>query len=123
MAHLVGLALTWIGALGIIGIGLAYLMKNEKNAAGFGLPVLPAPEARGWWQVKGIRDIATGVALIVWIFLAPDQLGWLMLVLALIPAGDCTIVLRNGGPAMTAFGVHGLTAAAMVLATVLLQVG
>jgi hypothetical protein len=31
--------------------------KSEMNATGFGLPQLPEREARGRWQVKGVRDI------------------------------------------------------------------
>ncbi|WP_045821614.1 DUF4267 domain-containing protein [Williamsia herbipolensis] len=122
MAHLIGLALTWIGALGIIGIGLAYLTKNEKNAAGFGLRTYPSEDARGWWQVKGVRDVTSGIAPIVWIFLAPAQLGWLMLVLAIIPTGDAAIVLSNRGSTTSALAIHGLTSVAMVVAAVLLLV-
>ncbi|MGC4962213.1 DUF4267 domain-containing protein [Gordonia sp. DT101] len=118
----IGLVLSWIGALGIMAIGAAYLAKNEKNAAGFGLPVLPAADARGWWQVKGIRDVATGLMVIVFTFAARDQLALLVLVLALIPLGDMGIVLSNGGDRKTALGIHGATALAMIVAAVLLFV-
>ncbi|MGC5254881.1 DUF4267 domain-containing protein [Gordonia sp. DT218] len=118
----IGLVLGWIGALGIMAIGAAYLAKNEKNAAGFGLPVLPAADARGWWQVKGIRDVATGLMVIVFTFAARDQLALLVLVLALIPLGDMGIVLSNGGDRKTALGIHGATALAMIVAAVLLFV-
>ncbi|GAA4487834.1 hypothetical protein GCM10023094_46800 [Rhodococcus olei] len=116
----IGLALSWIGALAIIGIGLAYLAKNAGNAAGFGLPVAPAPEARGWWQVKGIRDVTTGVLVIVFIFAARETLPLLVLLLAIIPLGDMGIVLTNRGSRTAAFAIHGATAAAMILAAVLL---
>ena len=122
MVHTTGLVITWLVGLGIIYVGLAYLAKNEKNAAGFGLRTLPRPEARGWWQVKGIRDVTTGVLALTWIFLAPAQLGWLLLVLALIPAGDASIVMRGGNP-KTALGIHGLTAVVMVIGSVFLLTG
>ncbi|NDZ96557.1 DUF4267 domain-containing protein [Streptomyces sp. SID6673] len=118
----IGLVLSWIGGLGIVAIGAAYLAKNEKNAAGFGLPVLPASDARGWWQVKGIRDVTSGLLVIVFTFAARDQLALLVLVLALIPLGDMWIVLSNEGDRKAALGIHGATALAMIVAAVLLFV-
>ncbi|MFI6432771.1 DUF4267 domain-containing protein [Rhodococcus oryzae] len=120
MLNWIGLVISWIGALGIIAIGVAYMGKNAKNAAGFGLPTSPAPEARGWWQVKGIRDIASGLLVIVFTFAARDQLALLMLLLAVVPLGDMWIVLANGGPRKAAFGIHGATAVAMIAAAGLL---
>ncbi|MDG3010344.1 DUF4267 domain-containing protein [Rhodococcus sp. D2-41] len=120
MLSWIGLVVSWIGALGIIGVGIAYLAKSASNAAGFGLPVLPAAEARGWWQVKGIRDVATGVLVIVFTFAARDALPLLVLLLAIIPFGDMGIVLSNRGNRATAFAVHGATAAAMIVAAGLL---
>lgn len=120
MLNWIGLVISWIGALGIIAIGVAYMGKNAKNAAGFGLPTSPAPDARGWWQVKGIRDIASGLLVIVFTFAARDQLALLMLLLAFIPLGDMWIVLTNGGPRKAAYGIHGATAVAMIAAAGLL---
>ncbi len=40
----------------------------------------------------------------------------------IIPLADATIVLRNGGPRSTAWGVHGLTAAVMLITAALLLV-
>ncbi|MBP1160622.1 hypothetical protein ABIC28_003752 [Rhodococcus sp. PvR044] len=120
MLNWIGLVISWIGALGIIAIGVAYMGKNAKNAAGFGLPTSPAPDARGWWQVKGIRDIASGLLVIVFTFAARDQLALLMLLLAFVPLGDMWIVLTNGGPRKAAFGIHGATAVAMIAAAGLL---
>ncbi|MFD4294860.1 DUF4267 domain-containing protein [Rhodococcus sp. NPDC058505] len=122
MLSWIGLALAWVGALGILGIGIAYLAKNAGNAAGFGLPTSLAPEARGWWQVKGIRDATTGILGIVFILAARDQLALLLLVLALIPLGDMVIVLANGGNRKSAYGIHGATAVAMLVAAGLLTV-
>lgn len=116
----IGLVLSWIGALAIVGIGLAYLAKNAGNAAGFGLPVAPSPDARGWWQVKGIRDVATGLLVIAFTFAARDALPLLMLLLAIIPIGDMGIVLTNRGSRTAAFPIHGATAAAMIVAAGLL---
>ena len=63
--QIVGLVISWAVAIGIIGIGIGYAAKSDMNATGFGLPQLPEREARGWWQVKGVRDIVSGILVIV----------------------------------------------------------
>ena len=118
--QIAGLVIAWIVAVGIIGIGIGYAAKSERNAVGFGLPRLPQRDARGWWQVKGVRDIVSGVLVIVTIFAARADLWWLMLVLSLIPLGDAVVILTNGGRKTAAFGIHGATAAAMIIAAILL---
>jgi hypothetical protein len=89
-------------------------------AATFGLPRLPEKDARGWWQVKGVRDIVSGLLLIVAIFTASTELWWLILVLSLIPLGDAAVILANRGRKSAAFGIHGATAAGMIIAALLL---
>ena len=46
-----------------------------------------------------------------------------MLIQALIPVGDMTLILVSKGSTKTAFGVHGLTAALMILGAVPLILG
>lgn len=121
--HLIGLILVWLVALMIIYVGIMYLTKNETNAAGFGLPVLPEPSARAWWQLKGSRDIVSGIAPIVLVFAQPAALPWLILVESLIPIADMLVILSNHGSRARAFAVHGLTAGVMIIAAVLLWVG
>ncbi|MFW0794529.1 DUF4267 domain-containing protein [Gordonia sp. CPCC 205515] len=118
----IGLVIAWIGAVGIVAIGVAYLARSEKNAAGFGLPSTLPPDARGWWQVKGARDIVTGVLVIVFTFAAREQLALLVLVLALIPLMDMWIVLSNKGDRKAAYTIHGATALALIVAAILLAV-
>lgn len=118
--QIVGLVIAWVVAIGIIGIGIAYLAKSERNAATFGLSRLLERDARGWWQVKGVRDIVSGLLVIVAIFTARADLWCLILVLSLIPLGDAVIILTNRGRKSAAFGIHGATAAAMIIAALLL---
>ncbi|MGH8220921.1 MAG: DUF4267 domain-containing protein [Steroidobacteraceae bacterium] len=121
--QMVGLVIVWVVSIGIIGIGIAYVVKSERNAVGFGLPRLPERDARGWWQVKGVRDIVSGVLLIVAIFAAGADLWWLILVLSLIPLGDAVVILTNGGRKSAAVGIHGTTAVGMIIAGLLLARG
>jgi hypothetical protein len=50
----------------------------------------------------------------------PHVLGWFELAASTIPVGDALIVLRHKGPKATAHGVHGVTAAVLLAAAVLL---
>lgn len=43
-----------------------------------------------------------------------------MAAMAVVPVGDMLIVLNEGGPAATAFGVHGLAAAVVAVTAGLL---
>jgi hypothetical protein len=45
-----------------------------------------------------------------------------MLAATIIPLADATIVLRNGGSKATAWGVHGVTAAVMIITSALLLI-
>ncbi|MFC8074618.1 DUF4267 domain-containing protein [Streptomyces sp. NPDC057307] len=114
---------------GLIGAGVILMGARAfwapEAAAGFGIPDTPTEDSsfRAWLTVKAVRDIASG--LFIFILLAgatPHLLGWFMLAAAGIPVGDALIVLRSNGPKATAYGVHGATAAVMLLIGVLLLV-
>ena len=67
--------------------------------------------------VKGVRDIASGLFVIILIVAgATHLLGWVILAATIIPLADAAIVLDNGGPKSKsiAWGVHGVTAGADV---------
>src|SRR3954447_23118345 len=118
-----GYILVAIVALGIIYIGLNYLFAPAKFAAGFGFGEVPE-NATGFLNVKGGRDIGAGlVPLALLIYGDPHALGWVILVAAVWPLFDMLIVLRHRGKKAIAFGVHGLTAAVMVVAGLLLLLG
>jgi hypothetical protein len=112
-----------VGA-GIIVIGVREIWVPQ-SAAGFGIPGTPTEDRtfHAWLAVKAVRDIASG--LLIFIVLAggtPHLLGWFMLAAAGMPAGDALIVVRSNGPKAVAYGVHGATAAVMVVSSVLLLV-
>ncbi|MGM1062231.1 DUF4267 domain-containing protein [Saccharothrix sp. Mg75] len=112
-----------IGA-GIIVIGVRALVA-PRAAAGFGIPGTPTEDRtfRAWLSVKAVRDIASGVFVLVLVLAAtPQVLGWFMLAATGIPVGDALIVLRSKGPRAVAYGVHGGTAAVMLVIGVLLLV-
>jgi hypothetical protein len=118
----IGYVLAGVLAAAIIAIGARFLIAPRPAAAGYGVsPDLDQPGVRAYLSVKGIRDITTGLFVLILIPAhAPHLVGWVMLAATLIPLVDATIVLRNGGARSTAYGVHGVTAAVMLITTALL---
>lgn len=90
----------------VIVMGASYLIA--PTAKGFGLPEWPDGAFVAWLNVKGVRDVAAGLAVLVVLAVAgPHALGWYLLVAALIPIGDATIVLGHHGSKVPAWAMHG----------------
>jgi len=104
-------------AVAIIVIGCFYVISPERMTRSFGLK-LPAPDAdtRAWLRLKGIRDIVSGlVVLTLMVTTNTRTVGIALLVLAITPLGDMSNVLWSGGSKSTAFSVHGVTCAVMLV--------
>src|SRR5215469_5066675 len=86
-------------AVGIIAIGCFYLVSPERILGTFGLkPPASDADTRAWLRPKGIRDIASGLVLLTILLTAERRLvGFALLVFAIIPLGDMSIVLGSGG--------------------------
>lgn len=120
----IGYVLSGLLAAAIIVIGARFLVAPRVAATGYGvLPDLDRPGAGAYLSVKGIRDIATGLFVIILMIAGATHLvGWVMLAATIVPIADAAIVLRNGGSRSVAWGVHGGTAAVMLVTTALLLV-
>jgi len=120
----IGYVLAGVLAAAIIFIGARFLVAPRVAADGYGvLPDIDQPGVRAYLSVKGIRDIATGLFVIVLMIAGATHLvGWVMLAATVIPIADAMIVLRNGGAKSIAYGVHGGTAAVMLITVALLLV-
>ena len=117
MYYAIPLSLAALIAVGIIVIGCFYLLSPERISGTFGL-MLPASDAdtRAWLRPKGIRDVAAGLVVLTMMLTADRQLvGIALLVEAIIPLGDMSIILGSGGAKSRAFSVHGVTCAAMLV--------
>jgi Domain of unknown function (DUF4267) len=104
-------------AVAILVIGCVYVFAPERMTESFGLkPPAPDPDTRAWLRLKGIRDITSGL-LVFTLMLTTDKhtLGIALLVLAITPLGDMSNVLASGGSKSTAFSVHGVTCAVMLV--------
>ena len=116
------LALAVLVSVGIIVIGCFYVASPERILGGFGLkPPATDADTRAWLRLKGIRDIASGLAVLTLMLTTNSRtVGILLLVFAIIPFGDMSNVLGSGGRKATAFFVHGVTCAVMLFAGLLL---
>jgi hypothetical protein len=122
MHNVIPLSLAVLVSIGIILIGCFYLISPQRVSGSFGLkPPAPGADTRAWLRLKGIRDIAAGLAVLT-LMLTTDSrtVGLILLVFAVIPFGDMSNVLVSGGRKITAFSVHGLTCAVMLFAGLLL---
>ena len=118
MHNAVPLTLAALIAAGIIVIGCFYLLSPERISGSFGLkPPASDADPRAWLRPKGIRDIASGLIVLAMILTADWRMvGMVLLVLAIIPFGDMSIILGSGGSRSQAFSVHGVTCAVMLAA-------
>ncbi|MGH3639424.1 MAG: DUF4267 domain-containing protein [Mycobacterium sp.] len=109
-------------AAAIIFIGARFIVAPRVAAAGYGVLSDPdQPNAGAYLSVKGVRDIASGLFVIILMVAGATQLlGWVILAATIIPVADAAIVLRNGGSKSIAWGVHGLTAVVMLVTAALL---
>jgi hypothetical protein len=121
---IIGYTLAGLIAATIIFIGARFLVAPRVAAAGYGvLPNLDQQAAGAYLSVKGIRDIASGLFVIILMIAGATHLvGWVMLAATVIPLADAAIVLRNGGPKSIAWSVHGGTAVVMLITTALLLI-
>jgi hypothetical protein len=97
-------------------------LSPERILGTFGLkPPAPDADTRAWLRPKGIRDITAGLVVLTMMLIADTRLvGIALLVEAVIPFGDMSIILGSGGRKSTAFSVHGVTCAVMIVAGLLL---
>jgi hypothetical protein len=122
MHNAIPLTLAALMAVGIIVIGCFYLVSPERISGTFGLKP-PASDAntRAWLRPKGIRDVVAGLVVLTMMLAADRRLvGIALLVEAIVPFGDMSIILGSGGRKATAFAVHGVTCAVMLVVGLLL---
>ena len=122
MHNAIPLILAALMALGIIVIGCFYLVSPERISGTFGLkPPASDADTLAWLRPKGIRDVVAGLVVLTMMLVASRQLvGTALLVEAIIPFGDMSIILASGGSRSRALSIHGVTCAAMLVVGFLL---
>jgi len=122
MHNAIPLSLAALVAVGAIVIGCFYLVSPERMTGSFGLkPPASDADTRAWLRLKGIRDIVSGLVVLTMMLTADMRMvGIALLVEAVIPFGDMSIILGSGGSKSRAFSVHGVTCAVMLVVGLLL---
>jgi hypothetical protein len=123
--HWFSLSVAALASAGIIFMGIFYLRDPRGAARSFGLPQPEEGVNIVWWlRLKGVRDVVAGLAVLaVMIWTDLRTLGIVLLVQSLIAVGDMSVVLAARGSTKAAFGIHGLTAAMMIAASIPLIAG
>jgi hypothetical protein len=118
MHNAIPLTLVALIAVGIIVIGCFYLASPERVLGSFGLkPPASDADTLAWLRLKGVRDVASGLAVLTMMLTTDSRtVGIVLLVFAIIPFGDMSNILVSGGRKATAFSVHGVTCAVMLFA-------
>ena len=122
MITTIGYALSGLIAAAIIFIGARFIVAPRVAAAGYGVPADPGQQAvSAYLNVKGVRDIASGlIVIILMVAGATHLLGWMLVAATVIPVADAVIVHRNGAAKSISLGVHGATAVVMLVTAALL---
>ena len=125
MMRWLALGMALLVALAIIAIGTQYVVNPRTATRSFGLPLPENGANIAWWlRLKGVRDIVSGLAVLAFMaWGAPRGVGIIVLVEAIIPVGDMSLIIAAKGSTKSAFGVHGLTALFMLAAAILLLIG
>jgi hypothetical protein len=112
--QLAALVVGVVACLAITAIGCRFLLTPRRATLDFGV----APDSiRALAATKGVRDVTSGVVLlVVWAVGGREPFGWALVAAAITPTADAIVVRTNGGKLTTALSVHGLTAA-VILAT------
>lgn len=86
-------SLSLLLGLGMVFIGLRFLLAPRAGAEGFGVFLPPADVHYAFHYAKGIRDVFSGLLLVAFAGLGYDRpLAWVTLLGALIPGVDLAIV-------------------------------
>lgn len=121
-----GYVLSGLIAAAIIFLGARFWAAPAGASGDFGIADSPALSKgfAAWLSVKGTRDIASGLFVILLMTTgSPRLLGEFMLIASLIAFGDMVTVLRSDGSRALAFGMHGLTGLIIVATGACLVLG
>ena len=98
MHNVIPLSLAVLVSVGIIVIGYFYVVSPQRITGGFGLKA-PASDSdtSAWLRLKGIRDIASGLAVLTLMLTTGSRtVGIVLLVFSIIPFGDMSNILVSG---------------------------
>jgi hypothetical protein len=99
MHNTIPLSLAALVSVAIVVIGCFYVTSPQRILGGFGLkPPTPDPDTRAWLRLKGIRDVASGFALLTLMLTTDNRtVGIVLLVSPLSLLATCPIFWCLGG--------------------------
>lgn len=108
--------ITLLLALGIIFIGIRFILQPQVGALGYGIAFRDAGD-EAYGQVKGIRDIFSGIVLLPLLIMRMRKAtAWVFAAATVVPLGDFLIIAAtNGSGDLEHLLVHGLTALIMII--------
>ena len=114
--------LTAVAAVGIIFLGIRFILAPNAGAEGFGIPLGHTKEAMAYGWIKGIRDIFSGIVVLAFLISRqPRATAFAFGAAIIIPVSDCLTVLAvNGVQDVTHLLIHGLTSIYMIITTIFL---
>lgn len=112
--------ITLLVALGIIFIGVRFILHPQVGATGYGIPISQHDAAYG--KIKGIRDIFSGIVLLPLLAMRMRKAAaWVFTTAIVVPAADFLLILfTNGAQDVEHLLIHGITALVMTVNGVLL---
>jgi len=113
--------ITLILALGIIFIGIRFILYPQVGAIGYGIRFQDVADT-AYGKVKGIRDVFSGLVMLVLLIARMRKATALAFTMSIVvPLGDFLVVLSaNGAGDMEHLLIHGITALIMAVNSFLL---
>ena len=112
--------MTMFIALGILFIGVRFLLVPQISVVNFGIQP-PSPSDIILGRIKGIRDIYSGLALLVLLLSRMKKAtAYVFSAAIIIPFTDCLLIYLQNGLDLPRMLVHGSTAVYMVITSFLL---
>jgi len=107
-------------ALGILVIGLRFVLAPQLSMADFGIRSL-TDSGLAYGRIKGIRDIFSGLALLaLWLTRMKKATAYVFTAAIIIPVTDCLLIYQQNGVDWPRLLVHGGTAIYMAITSFIL---
>jgi hypothetical protein len=112
--------LVFLTTLGILFIGVRFLITPQAGATGFGIS-FSNPSDAAYGYIKGVRDLFCGVCMLILLALKNRKaLGYIFAASIIIPLADgLTVLHTNGIQDITHLSIHWGTALGMMIISLL----
>lgn len=107
-------------AVAIIVLGINFMIHPHAGALGYGVQV-SSTDADAFLKAKGLRDVASGIALVCLVaFASARAVALFTLAMTVVPFGDAIIVALTGSAPAYAVPMHAGTGLLMLVVSLLM---